>query len=233
MSKYRIGQGDPPVSRDPGAGQWNSKPKQDIYRNLAKFIILHLPGAHFSIGKNATLHMARYFRNTGEDYWIDLKSMLVWVKGEREAWENELIIARQFVATLPPGKHNIASGQARSLYIEPNESKDWYFAVGGYSAWGQGVATVTINNGRRKNRLDFEYVMTDRYNWDGDKAVGASQAGSFGRIIIDEYKRQGFTSKVPDDIIVTDKFMGEFHRQGFAREYNMWGKHVKTVEWDG
>jgi hypothetical protein len=233
MAKYKIGQGDPHISRDPGAGQWKSKPKQDTYRNLAKFIILHLPGAHFAIGKNATLHMARYFRNTGEDYWIDFKAMINDVRSEREEYENELIIARQFVAKLPAGRHNIASGQAKSLYIEPNESKDWYFAVGGYSAWGQGVATVTINNGRRRNRLDFEYVMTDRYNWDGDKAVGASQAGVFGRAIIAEYKRQGFTSRVPDEIIVTDKFMGEFHRQGFAKEYNMWGKIGTTVEWDG
>jgi hypothetical protein len=31
--------------------------------------------------------------------------------------------------------------------------------------------------------------------------------------------------------VVTDNFMGEFHRQGLAKEFDMFGAVKKTVKW--
>jgi hypothetical protein len=71
------------------------------------------------------------------------------------------------------------------------------------------VAKVEADkNGSRKYRLDYEYKVADRYNWDKDKKV---------EIFGEEF---------------TDEFMGEFHRQGMAREFNMFGSIEESIEWD-
>ena len=52
--------------------------------------------------------------------------------------------------------------------------------------------------------LEFEYKFYDRYNWDGGKQVTI-----LGHV-------------------VTDEFMGEFHRHGLARVFDLRGS-VKKV----
>jgi hypothetical protein len=61
---------------------------------------------------------------------------------------------------------------------------------------------------RMINSFDYEYKVGDRYNWDMGKQVEI-----FG-------------------ITITDKFMGEFHRQGMAKEFNMNGSIITSIEWD-
>ncbi len=77
------------------------------------------------------------------------------------------------------------------------------YKEGGYSAWGKGNATVC----KDEYTLEFEYKFYDRYNWDTGKSV----------------KILGYK--------VTDQFMGEFHRQGLAQEFNMRGSVKKTIMW--
>jgi hypothetical protein len=55
--------------------------------------------------------------------------------------------------------------------------------------------------------LNFEYKFYDRYNWDAGKSV--TFAG----------------------ITVTDVFMGEFHRQGLAREFDCYGAFKRHLTW--
>ncbi|WP_034161240.1 hypothetical protein [Sphingomonas sp. ERG5] len=57
--------------------------------------------------------------------------------------------------------------------------------------------------------MDFTYCFRDRYNWDGGKAV------DFGPLHI------------------TDEFMGEFHRQGLAREFDCVGSVQRAITWEG
>jgi hypothetical protein len=59
----------------------------------------------------------------------------------------------------------------------------------------------------RLYEVDFEYRFFDRYNWDKGKSV--TLAG----------------------ITITDQFMGEFHRQGLAKEFNCFGSFKRRFTW--
>ena len=56
-------------------------------------------------------------------------------------------------------------------------------------------------------RARLRLHVYDRYNWDGGKSVTL-----FG-------------------IKITDQFMGEFHRQGLAREFDCVGSVRRTFSW--
>ncbi|MCP5119955.1 MAG: hypothetical protein GY953_54855, partial [bacterium] len=108
--------------------------------------------------------------------------------------------------TLSVGTHQITSKMAEGAYNRKSETTNWFFAIGGYSTWGKGEARVTDAAGR-KYELDFEYKFFDRYNWDGGKQVTIGP------------------------VTITDQFMGEFHRQGLAREYDCVGSIQRSFRW--
>jgi hypothetical protein len=58
-----------------------------------------------------------------------------------------------------------------------------------------------------EHELEFEYRLYDRYNWDAGKSV--TFAG----------------------ITVKDVFMGEFHRQGLAKEFDCHGSIKRRFTW--
>lgn len=55
--------------------------------------------------------------------------------------------------------------------------------------------------------MDFEHKFYDRYNWDAGKSITFH------------------------GITITDKFMGEFHRRGLAREYDCRGSFKRQFIW--
>lgn len=107
------------------------------------------------------------------------------------------------IRVVPNGEHNVTSGSRSGGYNTKAESWNWYYAVGGYSAWGKGKASVCND----EYTLLFEYKFYDRYNWDKGKSVTIL------------------------GITVTDAFMGEFHRQGLAREFDMRASVKRTIKW--
>lgn len=92
-------------------------------------------------------------------------------------------------------------------YNLKSENWNWFFAIGGYSRWGKGTATVTDKPTGRELALDFEYKFYDRYNWDKGKKVKLF------------------------NITITDEFMGEFHRQGLAKEFECFGSFRRHFAW--
>lgn len=210
MAKYKPGTDDPKITSDVGAGSWNSKSKTLEMRLKKAAIIQALPHAYAIIGDDAVKHMAHYLGNSGTDYTIDLEDLLKDVKDEKKNFDDELIRARKFVETLPAGCYLITSDKATGGYVLKSENWNWFFATGGYSYWGKGVATIDVDSkGEKTYLLNFEYKFFDRYNWDSGKKVEI-----FG-------------------IEITDKFMGEFHRQGMAQEFNMYGSVKRDVKWTG
>jgi hypothetical protein len=205
--EYEIGTADPAYVADSGAGAWKSAPTQATYAALAAAVVATLPVAYGVIGDDAAKHMLHYFLSQGSAYRIDLEGMLRDVRGARELYEREVAQAQKFVEQLPLGQHDITSRHTQEGYNYEEESRNWYYAIGGYHAWGRGVAVVTEIGGERHCQLDFEYKFRDRYYWDNGKSITFH------------------------DITVTDKFMGEFHRQGLAREFDCVGSFRREFTW--
>jgi LysM repeat protein len=208
MSAYTLGSTDPVLTPDPGAGRWGSKPKELISIAEKAAIIDVLPGAYVVIGDDAVKHMSHYLGNTGGDYTIDLQGMVDDVPSAKTLFNRELEEAKRFVETRPVGLHDICSTKLAIGYNLPSESSNWYYAIGGYSVWGKGTASVSVVNGTaRSYRLILQYKFYDRYNWDGGKSVTI-----LGKKI-------------------TDETMGELHLEGLAQEFNCYGSFATTVTW--
>jgi len=115
---------------------------------------------------------------------------------------------QSFSQTQLPTRHQPSHFEERRGWLQHATRKqklvlrDWR-----YSSWGKGVATVADGPTGRSCQVDFEYKFYDRYNWDAGKSV--TFAG----------------------VTVTDKFMGEFHRQGIAKEYDCNGSFKRRFTW--
>jgi peptidoglycan hydrolase-like protein with peptidoglycan-binding domain len=204
---YMLGSGDPPLAHDPGAGAWKSVPEQMTYAALRASILAQLPISGMIIGDDAAKLMRHYLENSGRPYTIDLEAMVRDVPSAKDRYLDELDQMKSFVELLPPGRHDFKSRQAQVGYNRQSESRNWYFAIGGYSTWGSGTAEVTDTPAGRTFEVTFTYSFYDRYNWDGGKSV------SFATVT------------------VTDEFMGKFHRQGLAREFNCVGTFQRRFDW--
>ena len=89
---------------------------------------------------------------------------------------------------------------------------DWWLAVNGFSYWANGHATVSTNClGIRSYKLDFKFVVADRYNWDVGKII--TLPDYLPGIELIKYFNGGSAE-------FTDKFMASLHRAGnFRVEY--------------
>lgn len=212
MADFAIGSADPKLTPDAGAGVWNSNPVTFEFLAKKEGILIILPAASLVVGPDAARHMEHYLENTGAALTINLRGMLDEVPSAGFNYDEELKEAAAFVETLPPGRHAFTSrrierGRAQPLYNRQSESRNWYFAIGGYSAWGKGDVTVALNAGKPTYSLLFTYKFYDRYNWDGKKSV--TLAG----------------------VTITDATMGEFHREGIAQEYDCNGEVSANYTW--
>src|SRR5882672_1917746 len=186
---FKIGTDDPKITPDRGAGPWNSKSKEVLTAVKYAGIIEVLPTAYVAIGDDAVKHMLHYLSNTGSDLTIDLEGMVAEVASAKLLFETEVERIKAYVQQLPPGVHNVTSTHAVNGYNQQKHNKNWFFAVGGYSVWTKGQATIAGVGPGHDCRLELEYKFYDRYNWDGGKSV--TIAG----------------------IQITDEAMGEFHRE--------------------
>lgn len=204
---YMLGTSDPSRRHDPGAGAWNSRPQEIAYLAMKLQIINYLPYAAIAVGDDAAKHLARYFSNSGLDYTIDLEGMVGEVPSAKTVFADEIAQMQEFVEQLGAGSYQVTSQQPDYGYNEQAENLNWFCAIGGYSAWGKGQVQVQEVSGVRKYDVDFEYKLYDRYNWDKGKAI---KLGT---------------------VTITDKFMGEFHRQGLAKEFNCYGSIKRKLSW--
>lgn len=212
---YKIGTDDPKINSDRGSGTWKSA-EITITALAQKTAILNaLPAAGMHIGSDAAKHLRHYFRNIGTKLTIDLVSMVNDVPSAKAFYELEVYQAKKFVEQLPLGVYSITSKKIFPNYNKKNENKNWYYAVGGYSLWGKGKASVEKKGTGKVYTLDFEYKIFDRYNWDKGKEVVIKIPG------------------VDEEITITDEFMGDFHRQGLAKEYDLVGSFKKIISWKG
>ena len=209
---YCEGTDDPIPKPDKGAGVWNSAPL--TLRSAAiKIAISTSPGFYgatlIGIGPNATKHLVHYFSGSGRDYKIDLEGMFQDNEYVRtNVLDFELACMADYIDACPPGTWNITTKkviQNDYTYNGKDHSKDWYFAIGGFGVWTKARARIPK---RGKVHADIELKFFDRYNWDGGKKVQIA------------------------GIEITDEFMGDFHREGLAREFNCVGALKRKLSWE-
>jgi hypothetical protein len=168
---YNIGSADPVVFRDLGAGAWNSEPQTLTAKAEKQIMLTCMPAAVVAIGHHAARHLRHYLTNSGANLEIDLAAMIASVASAKDIFNNEMKEAREFTESLPPGEYQITSSEAQGGYNIPQESKDWFYAVGGYSAWGKAAVIVPPPTAKpRLYTMVFEYRFFDQYNW--NKGIG-------------------------------------------------------------
>jgi hypothetical protein len=206
---FKIGVDDPKTSHDAGAGAWNSE-RYEV-TTLAAYAALSsqdfLTVAAVAIGDDAVKHLRHYFRNTGQPLDVDVAGMVREVPSAKLLFETIISLLRTYVEQFPAGTYNITSKHTWGGYNLKRENANWFFAVGGYSVWIRGQATISGTAGGRSYRFEGRYHFYDRYNWDGGKSV--TIAG----------------------IRITNEQMGEFHREGLAREYDEVGSCGVSLSW--
>jgi hypothetical protein len=208
--KFKIGTDDPPVTHDKGAGPWDSE-STSVKSYAIKYLVVEdvkfQIACRAAIGGDATDHLMHYFENSGSTYTIDLEGMLAATDRARKVFHADIRDMADYVQLLPPGTWNITSKhvtQNRDTYNYEKETKNWFFAIGGYTVWSKGTATVTATG---NFALVYEYHFYDRYNWDGGKHVKIA------------------------GVEITDEWMGQFHREGVAQEYDCVGVVKRPMMW--
>lgn len=211
MPGYIISPNPPSVTIDQGSGPWCSAPQTAeflAYKRAIEFA-LDTRTLDLTIGPDAVAHMRHFLNNTGRDYELDMPALMGKSAQLRAHLDDELRQAKIFSETLGAGVHAISSSRRGFGYFRQADDRNLFYAIGGYSYWGQGTARIEALAGNiRRHTLDFEFHFYDRYNWDGGKSV--SIAG----------------------VKVTDNFMQEFHRQCYAREFDVKGVARSRVVWE-
>ena len=144
MPNFITGSTDPTIHPDAGAGAWNIESRSFDTTAFELLFFQYSAEAYVVIGADATKHMAHYFGNSGKDYTIDLEGMVSDVPSAKLLYEREQGLAQAYVETLPVGTHTFTSGGAVNGYNRQSESRNWFFAIGGYSVWSKGTATVAL-----------------------------------------------------------------------------------------
>lgn len=225
---FEPGHHDPMVAHDAGAGRWKSEPASAVMKGKRRIMLTDSFRQATSRypGPDASRHLTHFMENTGTSLVFDLGRMVQQSRQAKYHFDSEVYRAQQYAETLPAGEHLFTARHAHSGNNDPGDSPNWFFAVGGYAAWGKGRAFVTEVGGVRRYRLELIYKASDRYNWDGNKGVDLSVAEW-----LEKYVGEGTTGDLDFKIEVTDEELALFHRQGLAREYDMAGSMRRACEW--
>lgn len=260
MPNYKLGTDDPKYIEDYGSGPWcmlcNKYKDGDIFSMLESMFLgvdavrkqsevdhllfqlregswLRTKYPHYPI---AASHLRHYFENhKGTDadpldikYGDDMMEYFMSIAPKLRAnFDAELKEAKsyceEFSSTHSPDEmYDITSGTvARGDFNGDND--DLFFAIGGYQYWGKGRFSFTEEQGGDKYNfydsrnhkqyqraryfytLNFNFIFFDRYNWNkGQRA---------------------------DFYTPSDDTMGQYHKPGLAREYNIWGSFRLLIEW--
>lgn len=195
----------PGLSAGPGAGEWNSeRPRPDniILARSAKSY-LATTDARQRYGEEAAGTFRHYFDNDGAEYAVSLPKLMTEVPRVFALYEELISRAKSAVATRSRGTHMFSMREAAVTSIDRSENENWYLAVAGFSYWVSGSLEVA-DDGSVGGTVTLH--LWDRYDWDPGVVIPISTP--FGRVDVDQDR------------------VGEFHRQGLAKEFDTTG----TVE---
>lgn len=194
-------QRDPQIESRPGAGEWNSETKSFENRIVAKSALKFFATeqARQQWGDEAATALHHYFENNGRDLRLDVSKLIQDVSSVKEKFELSRQLAKDLSLGLSDGIYLFTSEQAGTGLITKEDSENWYLAVAGYCFWIKGK--IVIADG--KTNITSEFTIWDRYDW--DPGVQVQIDTPIGPIVVDQDR------------------IGEFHRQGLAKEFNFFG----------
>jgi hypothetical protein len=162
--------------------------------------------------ENAARHLRHYLGNSGEPLEIDPARLLRDIEIFRTRAEGARL---ELIRDLQARAREAYSGQQITLYEDGRDGwrvgspsdpaylgDDWFYAMGGFSFAYTARAIVrppADGSGEPTVQIDYQLHVFDRYNWDKGKSV------NIGGVTID------------------DGFLGDLHRVGLAREYEIHG----------
>ena len=115
-------------------------------------------------------------------------------------YDELLVQLKNEALTQREGKTLFTLKDAKVSTIDRAESENWYLAVAGFSYWISGDVDIDAN-GQIIGRVTLGFW--DRYDWDPGVVIPIPTP--FGQINVDQDR------------------VGEFHRQGLAKEYDSVG----------
>ena len=222
MSNYILGKEDPEYIIDAGSGEWCGAGHFSEQLYHYKCYLEQLVEGSFYLKYRypvARDHLLHYLQNTGEDVHINLFDLMSKSNQLRDNYVSELNEAKVFCRNLSPGQHFFTS-ESVSTDDFISSDPDLFYAIGGYQYWGKGQVLITedkykntMSNGSRLCSYDltFQFKFFDSYNWNVTVANSEVRLGSV--------------------IPVSDDFMGRFHQECLAREYNIFGTIESEVKW--
>jgi hypothetical protein len=198
---------------DPGAGKHGSQ--SPGLKDRATLLAAEA-AANAVAGKwpNASRNLLHYLSNSGEPLQQDVDQIMKdvpqfaqTVTGERQ---------QLGLAAVQQAKARGATGPITfpvntpwdGYYISPDQSEDWFYALGGVSYDQTGQVTVyppSVPGGAWRYVVSTSVNLRDQYNWDHGKST---QIGPF---------------------TVTDDQMADLHRKGLAQEYMNYGQSKSST----
>jgi hypothetical protein len=200
-----------------GSGVWGAEAKDRSATDRANhYMWTRVALAAETMGMpNAARHMRHYLGNTGAPLTVNVDLMLRDVATFRQAYDRQLADAREKADLRVEGmgpnvqaSNFLLTGDRKSdVYCSQSQSRDWFFAIGGFTYWYTAeVQVLPVEGGPAQITMIFTMHMFDRYNWDQGKMV--SIAG----------------------ITVKDEQLGRLHRVGLAQEYDVNGTATATTQ---
>jgi hypothetical protein len=237
MPDYAFGSTSPDITPDEGSGSWCSAP-MTAERIANKQL---LKGALYSgqldkkFGPEAVHNLKHYLDKTGNTVVHDGMALLRRSVQLQMVFSAELQAAKQFcqiqaACTNAP----ICSTKAGWGAFTQEGDPHLFYAIGGFKYWGQGSVSITpVDAVARQIKLDFEFHLFDRYNWDSGKKI---------RVPSNEWieKARGWyrnRNRAPDDpykdgaITISDTSLQKFHRQCLAKEFDQRAIIRTSIEW--
>ncbi|MGH3906981.1 MAG: hypothetical protein ACRDTE_22795 [Pseudonocardiaceae bacterium] len=198
---------NPPT--DPGAGEhgsdpWYTRGDDLLTKDLANTAAMFADGIGWT---HASAHLRHYLGNSGTDLTVSPDEMMRDVDRFRGEVDKTTAAEMRRIATEAEangtyGTPTQFSSEWKGEYIGPEDSKNWYYAMGGVQYSVTGVATVhppEQPGGEPRIEMDYKTHVFDRYNWDGGKETDIGP------------------------VTISDDSMAEMHRAGVAQEFNMSG----------
>jgi hypothetical protein len=203
-----------------GSGKWGHDAQNRRLTDRANhYMWTRVALAAESMGlTNAARHMRHYLGNTGNPLTVDVNNMMRDVPDLATAYSEQLALATKAANKKIAAMGKITKAQSfevtgermSDVYCDKEISKDWFFAIGGFTYWYTANGTVVpMRNGKVQVQTIYTLHVYDRYNWDQGKAVDIAA------------------------ITVKDEQLGRLHRVGLAREYEINGtSNPRRIDWN-